>query len=124
MAHIPPGYATPLTVRFMAANFNKRFIDILFRHSDVIVGTHFGHEHHDNFRLVYSSTGMFYFYKFTLNILTFSPYLLNFFVKVDLFLFFKSADNKKTCKSLPVCKVSIHLNVIIFHTCPLGIVGY
>ena len=106
----------------MSAKFNKRFIDILLRHSDVIAGAHFGHEHHDNFRLVYSSIGMFYFYKFILNTLTFTLYLLNFFVKVD-FKKKKSADNKKACKRLPVCKKLIHLNVIIFHTCPLGIVG-
>lgn len=55
--HVPPGYSTPRAVRWMYANFNKKFHEIVLRHSDVIVALHFGHEHHDNFRLFYDSKG-------------------------------------------------------------------
>lgn len=55
--HVPPGYTTPRAVRWMFPNFNKKFVDIVLRHSDVITAMHFGHEHHDNFRLFYNSSG-------------------------------------------------------------------
>ncbi|KAL4234305.1 Acid sphingomyelinase-like phosphodiesterase 3b [Mactra antiquata] len=55
--HVPPGYTTPRAVRWMTKKFNHKFVDIVQRHADVIVAMHFGHEHHDNFRLFYDSTG-------------------------------------------------------------------
>ena len=57
--HVPPGYTTPRAVRWMYPQFNKKFVDLVLRHSDVITAMHFGHEHHDNFRLFYNSSGLF-----------------------------------------------------------------
>ena len=57
--HVPPGYTTPRAVRWMFEKFNKKFVDIVLRHSDVITAMHFGHEHHDNFRLFYNSSGKY-----------------------------------------------------------------
>ncbi|XP_045191532.2 acid sphingomyelinase-like phosphodiesterase 3b [Mercenaria mercenaria] len=55
--HVPPGYSTPRAVRWMSEAFNKKMNSIVSRHSDVIVAMHFGHEHHDNFRLYYNTAG-------------------------------------------------------------------
>ncbi|XP_060581957.1 acid sphingomyelinase-like phosphodiesterase 3b [Ruditapes philippinarum] len=55
--HVPPGYTTPRGVSWMTDAFNKKFIDIVLRHSSVIVAMHFGHEHHDSFRLFYNQAG-------------------------------------------------------------------
>lgn len=55
--HVPPGFTTPRGVRWMTKAFNKKFIEIVQRHSSVIVAMHFGHEHHDSFRLFYDQKG-------------------------------------------------------------------
>lgn len=56
--HVPPGYTTPRKVRWMTKVLNQKFVDVILRHSDVIVAMHFGHEHHDNFRLFYNKESM------------------------------------------------------------------
>ncbi|XP_053402457.1 acid sphingomyelinase-like phosphodiesterase 3b isoform X2 [Mercenaria mercenaria] len=55
--HVPPGFTTPRAVRWMTEAFNKKFIEIVLRHSSVIVAMHFGHEHHDSYRLFYNQEG-------------------------------------------------------------------
>lgn len=55
--HVPPGYTTPRGVLWMTKTFNQKFIDIISSYADVIVAMHFGHEHHDSFRLFYDSAG-------------------------------------------------------------------
>lgn len=56
--HVPPGYTTPRKVRWMTKVLNQKFVDVILRHSDVIVAMHFGHEHHDSFRLFYNEESM------------------------------------------------------------------
>ncbi|XP_052796249.1 acid sphingomyelinase-like phosphodiesterase 3b [Mya arenaria] len=51
--HVPPGYTTPRAVRWMTKTFNQKFVDIVLRHSSTIAALHFGHEHHDSFRIFY-----------------------------------------------------------------------
>ncbi|WAQ98424.1 ASM3B-like protein [Mya arenaria] len=53
IGHVPPGYTTPRAVRWMTKEFNQKFVDIVLRHSSTIAALHFGHEHHDSFRLFY-----------------------------------------------------------------------
>ncbi|XP_060581958.1 acid sphingomyelinase-like phosphodiesterase 3b [Ruditapes philippinarum] len=55
--HVPPGISAPRGVRWMYESFNKKMNGIVVRHADVIVAMHFGHEHHDNFRIYYGATG-------------------------------------------------------------------
>lgn len=55
--HVPPGFANPRAVCWMTKAFNEKFIDIVLRHARVIVAMHFGHEHHDSFRLFYDHNG-------------------------------------------------------------------
>ena len=54
---MPPGFSTPRGIRFMEGNFNKKFVDIVLRHSDVIAALHFGHEHRDAFKIFLNSSG-------------------------------------------------------------------
>jgi predicted metallo-beta-lactamase superfamily hydrolase len=56
---MPPGISAPRGVRWIYESFNKKMNRIVVRHADVIVAMHFGHEHHDNFRIYYGATGMF-----------------------------------------------------------------
>ena len=55
---MPPGFSTPRGIRFMGRKFNKKFMDIVLRHSDVFAALHFGHEHRDVFKIFYNSMGM------------------------------------------------------------------
>ena len=61
IGHVPPGYTTPEAVCQMGSNFNQHLINIVLRHSDVITAMHFGHEHHDSFRLIHNSSGKSYY---------------------------------------------------------------
>lgn len=55
--HVPPGFSPLDGYRQMYPHFNKKFILTVLRYSDVIIALHFGHEHHDNFRLFLTSSG-------------------------------------------------------------------
>lgn len=55
--HVPPGVTPPHGDVQMFPNFNDQFVKTVLRHSDVIAALHFGHEHHDNFRLFLNSSG-------------------------------------------------------------------
>ena len=57
IGHVPPGYTTPAAICQMTSHFNEDLVNVLLRHADVITAMHFGHEHHDNFRLLYNSSG-------------------------------------------------------------------
>jgi len=57
--HVPPGYTTPRKVMWMTSELNEKFVNIVIQHADVIVAMHFGHEHHDSFRMFYNAEGRF-----------------------------------------------------------------
>lgn len=57
--HVPPGFTTPRKVMWMTKELNQKLVDIILNHADVIVAMHFGHEHHDSFRLFYAGNGEF-----------------------------------------------------------------
>ncbi|GAB6032176.1 Acid sphingomyelinase-like phosphodiesterase 3b [Chamberlinius hualienensis] len=58
-AHIPPGssekYVAPAGVHYFKPLYNKRFVDIIIKHSETIIGQFFGHEHTDTFKLYHDS---------------------------------------------------------------------
>lgn len=51
-AHIPPGIHTPNSINWMYTEFGARLTNILRRHSGIIVGMHFGHDHADGFKIL------------------------------------------------------------------------
>ena len=57
IGHVPPGYTTPQAICQMKSHFNEDLVNVVLRHADFITAMHFGHEHHDNFRLLYNSSG-------------------------------------------------------------------
>ncbi|XP_025093239.1 acid sphingomyelinase-like phosphodiesterase 3b [Pomacea canaliculata] len=56
-AHIPPGVHTPSRVVWFQEAFVAPFMTIISNFSDIIVGMHFGHDHHDGFKVFYDSQG-------------------------------------------------------------------
>lgn len=58
IAHIAPG-AFELTSGgyFFYPNFNKHYLDIIERYSDIIQGQFYGHEHTDSFRVLFQDQG-------------------------------------------------------------------
>ncbi|GFN90379.1 acid sphingomyelinase-like phosphodiesterase 3b [Plakobranchus ocellatus] len=55
--HVPPGPLTKGLVNWMYSEQQQVLVDILVSYSDVIAGTHFGHDHQDGFKLLQSSDG-------------------------------------------------------------------
>lgn len=55
--HVPPGFTPPSGTMQMFSHSNEKFVETVLRHSDVVTALHFGHEHHDNFRLFFNSSG-------------------------------------------------------------------
>ncbi|KAL5022237.1 hypothetical protein ScPMuIL_001392 [Solemya velum] len=55
--HVPPGVYAPGGFSWMYKQFNEAFNDIMIKHSDVIVGLHFGHTHADLWSLYRNSAG-------------------------------------------------------------------
>ena len=58
IGHVPPGYSTPRALLFMFSDFNKKLVEIILNHTDVISAMYFGHEHRDTFKLFYNSSGI------------------------------------------------------------------
>lgn len=56
-AHIPPGIHTPRGVQWYQEDFVQPLNTILKGFSDVIVAMHFGHDHHDGFKVFPDSSG-------------------------------------------------------------------
>ncbi|XP_051999395.1 acid sphingomyelinase-like phosphodiesterase 3b [Xyrauchen texanus] len=58
IGHVPPGFFEKKRQKpWFRQEFNKRYIDLIKKHHDVILGQFFGHHHTDSFRLFYSSNG-------------------------------------------------------------------
>ncbi|RUS80811.1 hypothetical protein EGW08_011432 [Elysia chlorotica] len=55
--HVPAGLLTPDLVDWFYPGHKKAFLQILFDYSDVIVATHFGHDHHDGFKVLQREDG-------------------------------------------------------------------
>ncbi|KAL5022238.1 hypothetical protein ScPMuIL_001393 [Solemya velum] len=55
--HVPPGIYAPGGFSWMYKQFNEAFNDLMIKHSDVIVGLHFGHSHADLWSLYRNSAG-------------------------------------------------------------------
>lgn len=55
--HVPPGLLTPDLVDWFYPKHKMSFVQILFDYADVIVATHFGHDHHDGFKVLQRSDG-------------------------------------------------------------------
>ncbi|GAB6027706.1 Acid sphingomyelinase-like phosphodiesterase 3b [Chamberlinius hualienensis] len=62
VAHIPPGMfgrkVTPFGQKWFRDEFNKQYMDYIVKHSDVIIGQFYGHDHTDSYKLYYDSTGI------------------------------------------------------------------
>jgi len=56
VGHVPPGFTTPRALRWMTKAFNERFVELVLKHARTIAALHFGHEHHDSFRLFYDDS--------------------------------------------------------------------
>lgn len=63
MGHVPPGstervYGGTYTESLsFTEKYNKRYIDLVVKHSNIIVGQFFGHLHTDAFRVMYDKGG-------------------------------------------------------------------
>uniref|UniRef100_A0A8C5LSR6 Acid sphingomyelinase-like phosphodiesterase n=1 Tax=Leptobrachium leishanense TaxID=445787 RepID=A0A8C5LSR6_9ANUR len=58
VGHIPPGYFEKKRQKpWFRENFNKRYVEIIQKHHNVIEGQFFGHHHTDSFRMFYSNSG-------------------------------------------------------------------
>ncbi|KAL3874979.1 hypothetical protein ACJMK2_037925 [Sinanodonta woodiana] len=55
--HVPPGFTTPTNRMWMYPQYNLQLNLIVKKYASIIVAMHFGHEHHDNFRLYYADHG-------------------------------------------------------------------
>ena len=56
-AHIPPGMHTPRGVQWYHEEFVQPLISILQGSADLIKAMHFGHDHHDGFKVFYDNQG-------------------------------------------------------------------
>ena len=56
MGHIPPGVSPDLW-KWMYPDINAKLTDIMRKYHDVILAGIFGHEHTDNFRIIYDENG-------------------------------------------------------------------
>nr|KAG5704634.1 hypothetical protein BaRGS_025276 [Batillaria attramentaria] len=57
IAHIPPGLHTPRGTLWFQTEFVQPFNSILTQFAHNIVGMHFGHDHHDGFKIFYDAQG-------------------------------------------------------------------
>ncbi|XP_078087365.1 acid sphingomyelinase-like phosphodiesterase 3b [Mustelus asterias] len=58
IGHVPPGFFEKKRgTHWFQENFNKKYIEIIKKHSQVIAGQFFGHQHRDSFRIFYSNNG-------------------------------------------------------------------
>uniref|UniRef100_A0A671S6S3 Acid sphingomyelinase-like phosphodiesterase 3b n=1 Tax=Sinocyclocheilus anshuiensis TaxID=1608454 RepID=A0A671S6S3_9TELE len=58
IGHVPPGFFEKKRDKaWFRKEFNKRYIDLIQKHSAIIHGQFFGHHHTDSFRMFYSSKG-------------------------------------------------------------------
>ncbi|KAL3868431.1 hypothetical protein ACJMK2_041239 [Sinanodonta woodiana] len=56
VAHIPPGLFEKIpNFPWFHEDYNKRYLDLLQKHADIITAQFYGHEHTDSFRLLYDS---------------------------------------------------------------------
>ncbi|GCB75577.1 hypothetical protein scyTo_0015344 [Scyliorhinus torazame] len=58
IGHVPPGFFEKKRgTHWFQEHFNKRYIEIVKKHSQVIAGQFFGHQHRDSFKIFYSNDG-------------------------------------------------------------------
>ncbi|XP_051869609.1 acid sphingomyelinase-like phosphodiesterase 3b isoform X2 [Pristis pectinata] len=58
IGHVPPGFFEKKRGTFwFQEHFNKRYIKLIQKHSQVIAGQFFGHQHRDSFKIFYSNNG-------------------------------------------------------------------
>ncbi|XP_067852604.1 acid sphingomyelinase-like phosphodiesterase 3b isoform X1 [Heptranchias perlo] len=58
IGHIPPGFFEKKRgTHWFQEHFNKRYLEIIQKHSQVIAGQFFGHQHRDSFKIFYSNNG-------------------------------------------------------------------
>ncbi|XP_016413804.1 acid sphingomyelinase-like phosphodiesterase 3b [Sinocyclocheilus rhinocerous] len=58
IGHVPPGFFEKKRDKaWFRKEFNKRYIDLIQKHSAIIQGQFFGHHHTDSIRMFYSSKG-------------------------------------------------------------------
>jgi sphingomyelin phosphodiesterase acid-like 3 len=55
--HVPPGLDTPGLADWFYARHKGPFVSLLLEYSDVIVATHFGHDHSDGFKILQNKEG-------------------------------------------------------------------
>nr|XP_002122011.1 acid sphingomyelinase-like phosphodiesterase 3b [Ciona intestinalis] len=54
IGHVPPGHFELVDYKYwFYPSYNERYVDIIRRYSDVIIGQFFGHHHTDTFRMFY-----------------------------------------------------------------------
>ncbi|XP_059146864.1 acid sphingomyelinase-like phosphodiesterase 3b [Physella acuta] len=55
--HVPPGLLFPGYADWFYPHFKKSFMDIIHNYSDIIVATHYGHDHMDSFKILQDEKG-------------------------------------------------------------------
>ena len=78
VAHVPPGmFELVEGMSWFYSEFNRKYLDILLRYTDVIRAQMYGHEHTDSFRILFDKEGKkIWFYNF----------LITAFLKLEIWL--------------------------------------
>ena len=56
VGHVPPGVSPDLW-KWMYPDMNAKLTDIIRKYHDIVIAGIFGHEHTDNFRIIYDENG-------------------------------------------------------------------
>ena len=85
---------------------------IVIRHADVIVAMHFGHEHHDNFRLYYGATGLLLEYIIYLGQTHFQKVYIAYELNTCVYMYFFICVHLFDCHVMTYCLfIPLHLSV-------------
>ncbi|GFS00717.1 acid sphingomyelinase-like phosphodiesterase 3a [Elysia marginata] len=56
-AHVPPTIPSPTVFHWFYPQYQRRYVELMTRFSDVIVAHHYGHEHSDTFKILQRHDG-------------------------------------------------------------------
>jgi sphingomyelin phosphodiesterase acid-like 3 len=61
IAHVPPGLFELFEgMAWFYEDFNKKYLEVMEKYSDVIIAQLYGHEHTDSFRVQFDKEGTFF----------------------------------------------------------------
>ena len=89
VAHVPPGvFELVEEMSWFYGDYNRKYLDVLQKYTDVIQAQMYGHEHTDSFRILFDEQG-------TVNQLIFAAIIFCVFVFMGIFVaiyFSRTAD--------------------------------